>query len=189
MRFYKEYIRNVKKSAIISQLHLHHYKEDFMLYSKFTSLLTSSVIDGGNSIIGGSSSAGSSSAATAADATQNAASSGMSLGMLTIMYVLMFGGMYWFWFRPQRKQAKETAAMQKSIGTGDNVLTSSGLYGKVVSVGEDVFVVEFGTNRGVRIPVRKTDIVSIKTPKLTAQSGTEIPETPEKLKKPEKESK
>lgn len=86
----------------------------------------------------------------------------------TILYaVVIIGAMYLLLFRPQRKQAKEMKTMQSNIRPGDNVVTSSGLYGKVMDVGEDVFVIEFGTNRGIRIPVSKSDVVAIKSPKLT----------------------
>ena len=162
-----------------------------MLYSRFLSLLTSPIIDGGSSVIGGGGGSSASAAPAAADATAQAASAGAAqILMIVVMYSVLFGVAYLFWFRPQRKREKERVALQKSLGAGDNVVTSAGLYGKIVAVGEDVFVVEFGTNRGVRIPINKADIVGIRTPKLTPQSGTEIPpETPEKLKKPEKESK
>ena len=85
-----------------------------------------------------------------------------------IWMVLIMGIVYFMMIRPQKKREKQMLEMQKAIGSGDNVMTSSGMYGKVVDVGEDVFVVEFGTNRGVRIPVRKADVVAIKTPKMTA---------------------
>jgi preprotein translocase subunit YajC len=58
--------------------------------------------------------------------------------------------------------------LQAGITTGDNIITSGGLFGKVADVGEDCFIVEFGTNRGVRIPVLKADVVAIRTPKMTA---------------------
>jgi preprotein translocase subunit YajC len=48
-------------------------------------------------------------------------------------------------------------------------VTTNGLFGKIADVGEDCFVVEFGTNRGVRIPVLKTDVVAVREPKMTPQ--------------------
>jgi len=73
-----------------------------------------------------------------------------------------------FWMtRSQRKKEKQVQEMQSGIRTGDEVVTSGGLFGKVVDVGDDCFVVEFGTNRGIRIPVQKSDIMGVKSPKLT----------------------
>ena len=76
-------------------------------------------------------------------------------------------GLYFIFFRPQRKREKQRQEMVAAIKTGDNVLTTGGLYGRVMDVGEDCFVVEFGTNRGVRIPIAKGDVVGIREPKLT----------------------
>ncbi|MDR1531825.1 MAG: preprotein translocase subunit YajC [Clostridiales bacterium] len=84
-----------------------------------------------------------------------------------LIYGALIAALYFFMIRPQRKREKEMKAMQASIGIGDNVLTSSGMYGSITAVGEDCFVVEFGTNKGVRIPVRKSDVVGVKTPVLT----------------------
>ena len=59
------------------------------------------------------------------------------------------------------------AEMQSALKVGDNVVTSSGFFGKIVEIGQDAIVLEFGSNRGVRIPIRKTDIVGIKEPIMT----------------------
>jgi len=104
-------------------------------------------------------------AAAAADAP--AGLGGLStFGMLAV-WVVIIGVFYFFTIRPQSKRDKKLKEMQSSIKTGDNVLTTSGFFGKVADVGEDCFVVEFGTNRGIRIPVRKSDIVGIQSPKMT----------------------
>ena len=76
-------------------------------------------------------------------------------------------GLYFIFFRPQRKREKQRQEMVSAIKTGDNVLTTGGLFGRVMDVGEDCFVVEFGTNRGVRIPIAKGDVVGVREPKLT----------------------
>ena len=86
---------------------------------------------------------------------------------MILIYAAVFGAAYFFIFRPQRKRDKELKQMQSEIRVGDNVVTTAGFYGKVVDIGEDVFIVEFGSNRGVRIPVRKSDISGVKDPKTT----------------------
>ena len=84
---------------------------------------------------------------------------------------LIWGGViavfYFLTIRPQRKRDKKMKEMQSSIKVGDNVLTSGGMYGRIADVGHDCFVVEFGTNRGVRIPIRKSDVLTIQTPQMT----------------------
>ena len=84
-----------------------------------------------------------------------------------IMWGVLIVGIYLLMFRPQRKREKKMREMQASIKAGDNVVTSSGMFGKVMEVGTDACVIEFGTNRGVRIPVLKSDIIGIREPKLT----------------------
>ena len=106
-------------------------------------------------------------AAAAPQADAPAGLGGFStFGMLAV-WVVVIGVFYFFTIRPQSRRDKKLKEMQSSIKAGDNVLTTSGFFGKVADVGEDCFVIEFGTNRGIRIPVRKTDIVGIQAPKLT----------------------
>ena len=92
---------------------------------------------------------------------------------MLIIWVAVFAGMYLLMIRPQRKREKQMRELQASITTGDNIITSSGLFGKVADIGEDCFIVEFGTNRGVRIPVSKTDVIAVRTPKMTPQATSE----------------
>lgn len=91
----------------------------------------------------------------------------MSIFSMVLMWGAMFAVLYFIIIRPQRKRDKQAREMQEAIRPGDNVITSSGFYGKVTDIGEDSFIVEFGTNRGIRVPVRKSDVAGVKTPKLT----------------------
>ena len=104
-------------------------------------------------------------AATAQAATQAAQSSGgMGFGTIgMIIYVLALVAIFYFLaIRPSRKRDKELKEMQAAIQIGDDVMTSSGFYGKVVEMNDQVVTVEFGTNRGVRIPIKKTEIIGNK---------------------------
>ena len=82
-------------------------------------------------------------------------------GVIIVMYLLMF--------RPQRKREKERKEMQSNITTGDNVVTNAGLFGRIADVGEDCFIIEFGTNRGIRIPILKSEVAGIRNPKMTPE--------------------
>ena len=84
------------------------------------------------------------------------------------LYAAIIGGFYFFAIRPQRKRDKEMRALQSTLGVGDNVMVSGGMFGRIADVGHDCFVVEFGTNRGVRIPIRKADVLAVKSPQMTA---------------------
>ncbi|MCL2461482.1 MAG: preprotein translocase subunit YajC [Defluviitaleaceae bacterium] len=113
-------------------------------------------------------------AAPGATADPNAAASpGSSLfsPFMILIYVVIIGAMYFITIRPQRKRDKQMKEMQSSIKVGDSVLTSSGLFGRIVGMGEDCFIIEFGTNKGIHIPIRKADVLGVKEPKMTAAAA------------------
>lgn len=62
----------------------------------------------------------------------------MMIGML----VLMFGLMYFIIIRPQKKKEKEEKKMRENLQIGDEVVTIGGIYGRVVSLKDDSFVIE-----------------------------------------------
>lgn len=86
-------------------------------------------------------------------------------------YLIIWGAfilfMWFFLIRPQRKKQKEMAKMQREIGVGQSVLTSGGLYGKVVDTVNDILIVEFGINKGVRVPVQRSTVMSVAEPDLS----------------------
>ena len=49
---------------------------------------------------------------------------------------------YFVLIRPQKKKQKEEQKLRDSIQVGDEILTIGGLYGKVVSIKDDSFVIE-----------------------------------------------
>ena len=96
------------------------------------------------------------------------AAGGLDMWWIYAVYAAIIFGFYFFAIRPQRKRDKALKTMQAELRVGDNVLTTGGMYGRIADIGQDCFVVEFGTNRGVRIPVRKQDVLGKKAPQLTA---------------------
>lgn len=61
--------------------------------------------------------------------------------------ILMFAVFYFLLIRPQQKRAKEHRAMLAAIKRGDNVVTSGGLYGRVVDVSDDTLVIDLGETK------------------------------------------
>jgi len=55
--------------------------------------------------------------------------------------LIMFGSIilifYFMMIRPQQKRQKEMKAMLDSMKTGDNVVTSSGMHGKIAEIDND----------------------------------------------------
>jgi len=74
------------------------------------------------------------------------------------IWVAVIAIFYFLTVRPQRKRAKETQQMQAALKVGDKVVTSSGMYGRIAEVATDRFVIEFGDNKSIFIPVRKSDV-------------------------------
>ncbi|MCT4543734.1 MAG: preprotein translocase subunit YajC [Vallitalea sp.] len=89
------------------------------------------------------------------------------LGAMLLPMVLLFGLMYLMIIRPQKKRQKQVDEMQSSISIGDAIVTNGGLYGKVVDTVNNIVIVEFGTNKSVRVPIERTAIASVKEPDLT----------------------
>ncbi len=99
----------------------------------------------------------------AAAATPAATPDMGGMGWITIViYVVILGGVFYFiGIRPQKKQQKQQQALIESLAVGDSVLTTSGFYGVVIDVMDEVIVVEFGNNKNCRIPMKKTAVVEV----------------------------
>jgi preprotein translocase subunit YajC len=66
--------------------------------------------------------------------------------------LLIIGVMYFFMIRPQRKREKAVQEMRSKIEVGDEIVTSGGIIGRVVSIRDDSVVLETGSDRSkVRI--------------------------------------
>ncbi|MGI6002402.1 MAG: preprotein translocase subunit YajC [Lachnospiraceae bacterium] len=89
-------------------------------------------------------------------------SSTTSAVVMLIVYIGIFAALFYFLsVRPSRKRQRETDAMLASLEVGDSVLTTSGFYGVVIDISDEVVVVEFGSDKHCRIPMQKEAIVSV----------------------------
>ncbi len=93
-------------------------------------------------------------------------------GMI-IWLVVFFGIFYFIAIRPQKKQEKEHAQLIADAEIGDSILTSSGFYGVIIDVMEEVVIVEFGNNKNCRIPMKRTSIVQLEKPGQANQEEVE----------------
>ena len=73
-------------------------------------------------------------------------SSGSPITMIVMMAVL-FGAMYFFTIRPQKKKQKEEQQMRDSLQIGDEITTIGGIVGRVVTIKDDSIVIETGADR------------------------------------------
>lgn len=71
------------------------------------------------------------------------------LGMLgtLIPFALIFVVMYFMIIRPQKKREKQVQEMRSKIEVGDEIITSGGIIGIVVSMRDDSVVIESGSDR------------------------------------------
>ncbi len=81
---------------------------------------------------------------SAAGAPQAEQGGGWSILM---MYALLFVGMYFLLFAPQRKRQKELEKLQTELAVGDKVLAAGGIYGRVVSIKDDRITLELDSGR------------------------------------------
>ena len=75
--------------------------------------------------------------------------------------ILIFVGFYFLIIRPQQKRAKAHRAMLAALAVGDEVLTSGGIFGKVVKISDNAVVLKVGDNN---MPVQKQSVQSLLPP-------------------------
>lgn len=80
---------------------------------------------------------------------------------LVIWIVVMIAFIYFVVMRPQRKEQKRVAAMLSAMEVGDVVVTTSGFYGVLIDITDEDVIVEFGSNRNCRIPMKKSAIAEV----------------------------
>jgi len=77
--------------------------------------------------------------------TGTTTTTGAIASFLPLVLVIVF--FYFFLIRPQRKREKDTQKMRASLEVGDEIVTIGGIIGTVVSIREDMVVIETGGDR------------------------------------------
>jgi preprotein translocase subunit YajC len=108
-------------------------------------------------------------ATTSTDANGNAVTQNPWTSMLPLLIfiVVIFGLMYFFTIRPQRKKQQETMKMLQALQKGDKIITNAGIYGQIDTVYDDSFLIK--TDSGSTMKVAKWAVVG-KQPEDTAHS-------------------
>ena len=96
-------------------------------------------------------------------------SSWQSILYMVVWIVIIFAFMYFAMIRPQKKEQKKKEAMMNELSVGDTVLTTSGFYGTVIDIQDDVVIVEFGNNKNCRIPMQKAAITEVEKAESAAE--------------------
>ncbi len=95
------------------------------------------------------------------DASTNAGMTGGLGFSYIISIVLMLAIFYFLMIKPQKKEQKRVEAMLADMEVGDVVVTTSGFYGVLIDITEEDVIVEFGSNKNCRIPMRKSAIAQV----------------------------
>jgi preprotein translocase subunit YajC len=102
--------------------------------------------------LGGAAAGGAPSAGAASDAAGNPAAAPQGGGFEPIIFlVLMLVVFYFFLIRPQQKRAKKHKALVESLKRGDTVITSSGIYGRIVAIEGNVVTLEIAKNTRIKV--------------------------------------
>lgn len=79
--------------------------------------------------------------------------SGMSSLIMMGLIVVVF---YFFMIRPQMKKQKEHKKYIEDLKANDKVVTTAGIHGRIVEVGENTFIIDVGG--GTRIKFDKASV-------------------------------
>jgi preprotein translocase subunit YajC len=93
---------------------------------------------------------------------------GFSAASLFAQMALIFGAFYFFFIAPQKKKQKAHEKMLSELQSGDEVVTTGGIFGTITNVKDDRFV------------VKVSDTTKIEVGKAFIQSVTRKPEAEEK---------
>lgn len=96
------------------------------------------------------------------ETTVQDASNSAQLISTVVMLVAMIAIFYFFMYRPQKKQDKETNDMRNALQVGDEITTIGGIIGKIVSIKDETVLIETSNERNkiriLRTAVRNVDV-------------------------------
>jgi len=79
----------------------------------------------------------------------NASGGGGATSLIILLLIPL--AMYFLLIRPQRRRMREQQSMQRSIAVGDEVVTTSGIYGFITGIEDDRFWLEIDDDVQIRI--------------------------------------
>lgn len=93
------------------------------------------------------------------------------LSQLILMFAVIF---FIFWliiWRPESRKRKARELKIRSLKKGDQVVTTGGVFGKVVQVGESDVTVQIDKNKDVRVRFAKSAVFDVIVPGGEEKSG------------------
>lgn len=84
------------------------------------------------------------------------------MGAGTIIMIVLLVGLFYFMYRSNKKQERETAQMRNSLEIGDEITTVGGIIGEIIKIKEETVTIETGKDRTkiriLRSAVRAVDV-------------------------------
>lgn len=71
--------------------------------------------------------------------------------------VVMIAILYFLFILPQQKRDKKERAMIEALKPGDEILTKSGIYGKILNIKDESITIEVGADR-VKLKIAKWSV-------------------------------
>ncbi len=97
---------------------------------------------------------------------------GVPGAMLQLLPLVLIFGVFWFLLiRPQMKKQKEHQALVAAVKKGDDVILSSGVYGKVSQIVDETRV-EVEIASGVKVKVAKNMLADVLNKPVAAAKST-----------------
>lgn len=88
-----------------------------------------------------------------------------NLMTLIVPFALMFAILYLLIIRPQRRKQKHLQEMIANVRKHDNIVTTGGVHGVVISVKEKEIIVRVDDNKDVKLKIDKSAVTSVSVPK------------------------
>jgi preprotein translocase subunit YajC len=89
---------------------------------------------------------------------QPAGSAGAANPLVTFLpLILVFVVFYFFMIRPQMKKQKELSNYRNALAKGDKIVTTGGIYGRVIEVKDNVVMMDAGGD--VKLKVDKSAVL------------------------------
>jgi len=70
---------------------------------------------------------------------------------MIVVWILFIGGFYFLFIAPQKKKQKAHEKMLSTLQSGDEVVTTGGIYGVITNVKDDRFVVRVADNTKIEV--------------------------------------
>lgn len=81
--------------------------------------------------------------------------------LVTLLYiVVLFALLYFVLIRPQQQRQKKHQQMIRNLKVNDPIITIGGIYGTIVKIKEDTFVIRVADN--VRMEILKTAVGQVR---------------------------